>query len=455
LLLSSSTPPGAPTGAAAVNVPEPEPARENPESDALLDELQRETFEYFLHEVNPANGLVADKTSADSPSSIAAVGLALAAYPIGVERGFIGRRDAVARILTTLRFFYNSPQGREPDATGYKGFYYHFLDMKSGRRVWKCELSSVDTTFLLAGALLAAQYFDADRADERELRELADALYRRADWKWMCNGGGAVVMGWKPERGFLHYDWLGYNEALLLYALGLGSPTHPLPTDSYTAWTSTYRWKKIYEYEYLYAGPLFIHQLSHIWVDFRGLQDEFMRGKGIDYFENSRRATYVQREYAIRNPKGFDGYNDCLWGVTACDGPGPVVCEVNGKERKFYNYRARGVPFGPDDGCIAPWAAVASLPFAPEIVLPVIQYCEQIKLREHKYGFRATFNPSYPTQSGSKHGWVSPYFYGLDQGPIVLMIENYRSGLPWRLMRGCKYLDDGLRRAGFRGGWLG
>jgi hypothetical protein len=174
--------------------------------------------------------------------------------------------------------------------------------MKSGRRVWKCELSSVDSTFLLAGALLAAQYFDADRADERELRELADALYRRADWKWMCNGGGAVVMGWKPERGFLHYDWLGYNEALLLYALGLGSPTHPLPTDSYTAWTSTYRWKKIYEYEYLYAGPLFIHQLSHIWVDFRGLQDEFMRGKGIDYFENIRRATYVQREYAIRNP---------------------------------------------------------------------------------------------------------------------------------------------------------
>jgi hypothetical protein len=448
----SSTPPDTPTGQAAQSVPEP--ASRGPESDALLEVLQRETFEYFQRETNPENGLVKDKTCEGAPASIAAVGLALGVLPVGVERGFCKRARAVRHVLTALRFFWNSPQSQAPDATGYKGFYYHFLDMQTGRRAWKSELSSIDTTLLLAGALLAAQYFDADNADERELRELAEALYRRADWQWMRDGDEAVSLSWKPERGFQRYRWTGYNEALLLYALALGSPTFPIPPESYAAWTSTYKWKKIYGHEFLYAGPLFIHQLSHAWIDFRGLQDEYMRGKGIDYFENSRRATYVQREYAIRNPKGFDAYSECCWGISASDGPGPMVRKINGRTRRFYNYRARGVPYGPDDGSLAPWAAVSSLPFAPEIVLPAIQFFEQLELREHEYGFRSTFNATYPTQSGNKHGWVSPYFYAIDQGPIVLMIENYRTGLPWRLMRGCKFLEAGLRRAGFEGGWL-
>ncbi len=446
-------PPLAPTEQAARHVPEP--STNAATCDELLNTLQRETFEYFLHEVNAENGLVRDKTCADVPSSIAAVGLALAAYPVGVERGFCKRAIAVKNALVALRFFWNSPQSEAPNATGCKGFYYHFLDMETGRRAWKSELSSIDTTLLLAGGLLAAQYFDADSADERELRDLADALYRRADWQWMRDGGTAVSLAWKPECGFQRYRWKGYNEALLLYALALGSPTFPIPPESYAAWTSTYKWKKIYGHEYLYAGPLFIHQLSHAWIDFRGLQDEFMRGKGIDYFENSRRATYVQREYAIRNPKGFEGYGEQLWGISASDGPGPLVCQSEGRTRRFYNYLARGVPFGPDDGSIAPWATVSSLPFAPEIVLPAIQYFEQIQLRGKQYGFRSTFNASFPTQSGNEHGWVSPYFYAIDQGPIVLMIENYRTGLPWRLMRDCKYLETGLRRAGFVGGWLG
>ncbi len=207
-------------------------------SDTELEKLHHETFNYFLHEANPANGLVVDKTEADWPASIAATGLALAAYPVGVERGFMSRSAAIERTLNTLRFFWNSPQGTEPDATGYKGFYYHFLDMQTGRRAWQCELSTIDSTFLLAGALTAGIYFNGEASEEKEIRTLADALYRRADWQWAQNEGETVTHGWKPENGFLQYRWEGYDEAMLLYMLGLGSPTHPLPESSYTAWTS-------------------------------------------------------------------------------------------------------------------------------------------------------------------------------------------------------------------------
>ena len=158
-------------------------------ADAELEMLQHESFSYFLHETNPDNGLVIDKTAADWPASIAATGFALAAYPVAVERGFMPRAAAVERTLTTLRFFWNSPQGPEPDATGYQGFYYHFLDMRTGRRAWQCELSTIDSAFLLAGALTAGVYFDADTADEHEIRTLADTLYRRADWQWAQNRG--------------------------------------------------------------------------------------------------------------------------------------------------------------------------------------------------------------------------------------------------------------------------
>ena len=275
-------------------------------NDDMLECIQRDTFAYFLDQTNPANGLVFDRTEDGAPASIAVVGFALAAYPVAVERGFWSRAQAVALMLTTLRFFWNSPQGTEPDATGYKGFYYHFLDMQTGRRVWECELSTIDTTFLLAGMLTAAAYFDREAEDETEIRTLADALYRRVDWRWAQNGKPTVTHGWKSKSGFLNFRWEGYDEALLLYVLGLGSPTHPLPEESYAAWASTYAWTTIYGHEFLYAGPLFIHQFSHLWIDFRGIQDEFMRDKGIDYFENSRRAIYVQQEYAVRNPLGSD-----------------------------------------------------------------------------------------------------------------------------------------------------
>ena len=291
--------------------------------DAELEKLQCDSFKYFLHETNPANGLVIDKTEADWPASIAATGLALASYPVAVERGFMPRAAAVERTLTTLRFFWNSPQGPEPDATGYKGFYYHFLDMQTGRRVWNCELSTVDSAFLLAGALTTGMYFAADTPDEHEIRMLADALYRRADWQWAQDRGATVTHGWKPESGFLKYRWEGYDEALLLYILGLGSPTYPLPESSYAAWSSSYQWEHCYGQEYLYAGPLFTHQLSHVWIDFRGIQDAFMRDKGIDYFENSRRATYVQQQYAINNPLEVRGLWPPLLGADSKRGPRP------------------------------------------------------------------------------------------------------------------------------------
>lgn len=435
-----------------------------PMSDEALYQLQRDTFGYFKSETNLRNGMVPDNTRKGSHASIAAIGLGLAAYPVGVEQAFISREEAADRVLMTLRFFWNSSQSTAPDATGYKGFFYHFLHMDTGRRAWECELSTIDSAILIAGALAAATYFDQKTVQEDEIRNLADDLYRRVDWQWAVNSKGKVSMGWKPECGFLPYSWEGHNEAILLHVLGLASPTHPLPAETYKAFTSTYCWKEIYDQEFLYGGPLFMHQLSHLWIDFRGIQDEYMREHGIDYFENSRRATYVQQKYAIQNPQGFRGYGENSWGITASDGPGPALLEIDGIERHFFDYEARGAPYGPDDGTIAPWAVVASLPFAPEIVLPTLQYFNDVYPEmTSKYGFKCSFNPTFNDidsesaafeRSQPGKGWVSKGYYGLDQGPVVIMIENYRTGFFWELMRTCRFLGDGLRRAGFTGGWL-
>lgn len=424
-------------------------------TDEELARLERDTFRYFADEANAENGLIPDNTRQGAPSSLAAVGFALTVYPIGVERGYMTRAEAIERSLITLRFFHDGPQGTGPDAVGYKGFYYHFLDMKTGRRIWRSEVSTIDTTFLLAGALAAAMYFNGPTNDEREIRRLAEALCARADWQWAQNGGLTVTHGWKPETGFIKYRWTGYSEALILYVLGLASATFPLPEESYRAWTRTYKWKKLYGHELLYAGPLFIHQLSHMWIDFRGIQDEYMSGKAIDYFENSRRAVYVQQAYAMRNPKGLAGYDRYSWGITASDGPGPAVRRIHGKTRRFYDYIARAVPYGPDDGTLAPWAVAGSLPFAPEVVLPSLRRInEKYPEMTSKYGLKCSYNPTFTSGSRKRKSWVSDGYYGLDQGPIVMMIENYRSGLVWRLMRQCPSIIKGLRRAGFQGGWL-
>jgi hypothetical protein len=425
------------------------------EKEELLSDLQSDAFKYFVHEVNPVNGLIRDCTKDGWPSSIAAVGMALSVYPVGVEHGFIDRAEAVVRTLRKLRFFADSEQGTGPAASGYKGFYYHFLDMQTGQRAWECELSTIDSTFLFAGMLAAAAYFDRDSADEAEIRRLADELYSRADWQWAMDGGATLSHGWRPETGFLTSRWDGYDESTLAYILGLGSPTSPLPVDSYVTHRSTCQWRKVYDYEYLYSGPLFTHQFSHIWIDFRGIQDTYMRDRGSDYFENSRRATYVQREYAKRNPNGFKGYSEVCWGLTACEGPGPQELIIDGVKRVFFDYIARGAPDGPDDGTVAPWAVVASLPFAPEIVLPALEHFNEIEIGvDHPYGLEATFNSTFPDDKCRECGWLSPWHFGINQGPIVLMIENHRTEFLWRLMKQCPYITNGLRRAGFSGGWL-
>lgn len=421
-----------------------------------LDDLQRSAFDYFLQEANPENGLVRDKDAVGWPASIAATGLALATYPVAVERGWMTHAAALQRSLATLRFLCDSAQGEQADATGHRGFYYHFLDIHSGVRVWDCELSSVDSSFLLAGVLAAAAYFGSDAALERELCERAQDLYERVDWRWMQGRSPTISHGWRPGTGFLRERWTGYNEALLVYVLALGSSTHAPAEGSFAAWSSSYEWLRCYDIDYLYCGPLFTHQLSHCFIDFRGIADDFMRDRGIDYFENSRRATHVQHRYAIDNPLGLRGYGERMWGITASDGPGPARLRVDGVERRFYDYTGRGAPYGIDDGTISPWSVVASLPFAPEIVLPTLDhYTRGLELRNHsRYGFAASFNASFPGDCPRACGWVSPYQFGINVAPIVLMTENHRSGLLWELMRGSAPIASGLRRAGFRGGWL-
>jgi hypothetical protein len=423
--------------------------------EQFLDGLQRAAFEYFLLAVNPVNGLIADTSRPESPCSIAVVGFALSVYPIAVERGWMTRADAVDRSLRALRFFRDSDQSRSPDATGYKGFYYHFLDMQTGRRVWGCELSMIDTALLIAGALTAGRYFSTDAANEAELRQVADEMYRRIDWPWAQDDCATLRQGWKPSTGFLHYGWEGYNEAIVMQLLGLGSPTYPLNADVYETWTATYQWENMYGHDVLYAGPLFIHQYSHAWVDFRGIRDRFMREKRCDYFENSRRATLVQREYARRNPKGFAGYDEQCWGYSACDGPGHRTPSGTKALHQFFGYAARGAPFGPDDGTLSGASTLASLPFAPELALRaarcmIERYPEMLPANR----FASAFNPTFGDPGGSPAAWVSRGHFGLDQGIVVMMIENYRTGLIWRLMRECGYLVEGLRQAGFRGGWL-
>ncbi|MCI0435192.1 MAG: hypothetical protein L0271_16365 [Gemmatimonadetes bacterium] len=422
-------------------------------NEQTLDQLQRAAFGYFLRAVNPANGLIADTSRENSPASIGVVGFALSAYPVAVERGWMTRADAVERTLATLRFFCDSEQSDSPEATGYKGFYYHFLDMHTGARVWRSELSMIDSALLIAGALTAGRYFTGNTPNELELRELVEVLYRRVDWRWAQHGGTTINHGWKPESGFLHYCWDGYSEAIVLYVLALGSRTQPIEADCYHAWTATYQWEHLYGYEFLYAGPLFVHQFSHAWIDFRGIQDRFMREKRCDYFENSRRATEVQREYARRNPHGFAGYGDHCWGLTACDGPSHQLPELANERRRLFGYAARGVPYGPDDGTLGGWAALASLPFAPESALCAARtmlqrYPEMLSAQQ----YTSSFNPT--LARADRGAWVSAGHFGLDQGIVVMMVENYRTQLIWRLMRDCPYVRTGLRRAGFRGGWL-
>ena len=284
--------------------------------DAYIEETARRAFDYFWREANASNGLVKDRSTPGSASSIAAVGFGLSAYTVGADRGYITREQAVARTLATLEFFATCPQSDAASGTcGYKGFFYHFLNMDTGLRAGTNELSTIDTALLLGGILHAARYYDGAGADETRIRQLADLIWRRVDWTWAAPRSPLVTLGWKPEVGFNvcgggPCDWRGYNEAMILYVLGLGSPTHPLPDGAWDAWTASYGgdWQTHYGITFLTFPPLFGHQYSHVWIDFRDIQDDYMRGRSdllgtpYDYFENSRRATLASQAYAVANP---------------------------------------------------------------------------------------------------------------------------------------------------------
>ena len=329
--------------------------------------------------------------------------------------------------------------------------------MKSGKRVWKCELSTVDTAFLLAGMLAAAAYFVNGTAEEREIRTLADELYLRADWNWAQNGGVTVTHGWNPESGFLPYRWEGYDEALFLYLLGLGSPTHPLPKESYAQWTSTYEWRKIYDHEFLYSGPLFTHQISHIWIDFRGIQDDYMRGKSIDYFENSRRATYVQRQYAIDNPARIRWLRRKLLGHHRQRWPGPSDTHHQGSQaailwlrsarRARRPRRRKHRPLG--GGCLTPFCAGNRA--AGASIFRELEACARKILTASKPPSMPRFadrsDPSailgFPVPFWSQPGADRPDDREFSLRPALASDATM------------SLFVTGLRRAGFAGGWLG
>ncbi len=376
-------------------------------------------------------------------------GFAIPIWAIGADRGWHSRTRARELTTNLLRFLRDAPQGRAADATGHRGLYYHFLDLESGARVWQCELSTIDTALLLAGIRFARCYFDADIDAERELRDLADELTDRVDWDWLtlpagARHAGSISHGWRPENGAIPWGWTGYNEALILHVLAAGSGYADAKT-AYARWVQSYEWRKPWpDLELLAFPPLFGHQYSHLFVDFRAIPDAYMRERGIDYFENSQRAVEAQRRYAAANPAGFQGYGPDIWGLTACDGPGPD----HGADRQFRGYTARGVA-GPDhvqsdDGTIAPTAAAASIQFAPDAAIAAIAAMHDRFGPAGlwgRYGFQDAFNPT--------ADWIAPDCLAIDQGPIVLAIENWRSEFVWRHMMADPVLRRGLDVLGF------
>ncbi len=408
LVLASCTPLTPPPSGAVV--------RADPAVEAFSEDLTRRTFRYFWETTDTERCLAPDRWPSRPFSSIASTGFALTAYGIGAERGYVTREEAARRTRDCLRFYWNAPQGAATSGiTGYKGFFYHFLRYEDGTRFKNTELSTVDTTLFLGGALFAQSYYDRDDPVEAEIRDLAEKIYRRVEWDWtqrnttgtqsinLPNSHG-IAMGWDPEEGWGRSDWIGYNEGMLVYVLALGSPTHPVGKDAWDkGWAAKLDadWGTFYGYEHLQFEPLFGHQYSHVWIDFRGIQDDFMRGKGIDYFENSRRATLSQRAYGADNPNDWKDYSADIWGWTASDGPKYSKNEytVNGKPRTFFTYTARGVSSirVVDDGTVVPTAAGGSVAFAPEVAIPALM-AMKAKYGERayaEYGFKDAINPSF------------------------------------------------------------
>jgi len=418
----------------------------------MLERIEKAHFNYFVEQSNPVTGLTKDRSRESSAASIAAIGFSLTAYGVAVEKGWV-KRDAAARytekVLSTL---WQGKQGPEPSGVcGDHGFYYHFLNPTSGLRDDHCELSTIDTTLLLAGVLYCRNFYRQDTDREIAIRDYAEKIYRRVDWNWAARGTDEISMGWTPEHGFIKKNWSGYDEASLLCLLAMGSPTHATPASTWVKYMASAKIGSPYGRRQMQFGPLFGHQYTQVWIDMRNLHNDTTKKIGLDFFQNSRLATLSQHDYFIDNPEKFDAYGELDWGLTACDGPGDINKSIDGRKRRFYNYVARGypkIPPCPDDGTIAPTAAAASLPFAPEIVLPTLRHW--LKDRPEifgKIGFYDAFNPTFDRSKPS--GWVDAECIGIDQGPILLMVENYRSGSVWKIMEKDPYLQKGLKAAGF------
>ena len=419
-------------GATACRQPVVAPAPPQPaisrEDDAFLEDLSRRTFMFFWEQADPATGIVRDRSRTDGGpaneraaniGSIASVGFGLSGMCIAAERGWLPRAQVMDRTRTTLRFFgERMPQEH--------GWFFHFVNLQTGAREWQSELSSIDSALLLAGVLTVRQCFDGDP----EIARLADGIYRRVDFQWMLAGDpGVLAHGWRPESGFLSGRWDHYCELMILYLLGIGSPTHAIPAASWTAWsrpTMTFE-----RFAYVSgADPLFVHQYSHAWVDFRGRRES--EPPRIDWFENSTIATRAHKAFCLSLSKEFPGYSENVWGITASDSQKGYVAWG-------------GPPRNPAiDGSVVPAAAGGSLMFTPAITVPALREMQR-RFGDRiygRYGFADAFHPT--------SGWVNPDVIGIDLGITLLSAENLRSGRVWTWFMKNPEITDALDRSGLR-----
>jgi hypothetical protein len=397
----------------------PAPTSSSLRDDPLLEELERANFRFFWEQASPETGLVRDRCNVRQPdksdlASIAATGFGLTALCIGEKRGFITRSESQARVLSCLRFLWKK-------LPHHRGFFYHWANIDTGQRVWDSEVSSVDTAILLCGILTCRQHFA-----NPEIHELASEIYNRVDWNWLSEDTPVLPHGWTPESGFLQYRWDDYSEMMMMYLLGLGSDVHPLPAKAWDSWK-----RSTFEYDEIrYIGsfaPLFIHQYSQAWFDFRGKRDRYA-----DYFKNSIIATDVHRRFCLDLAKQFPDYSDDLWGITASD-------SVRG-------YVVWGGPpaTGPVDGSVTPCAAGGSLPFQPEQTMRVLR---TIKDRYGQkawsdYGFVDAFNPL--------TNWYDTDVVGIDTGITMVMVENARTSFVWDTFMKNPEAKRAMERAGFK-----
>ncbi len=395
----------------------PSPTSISPQDDQLLDELEHASFQFFWEQANPQTGLIKDRCNVRAKdttlgASIASTGFGLTAICIGDQRGFINRAAARSRVLQTLSFLWHK-------LPTHRGFFYHFANINTGERMWDSEVSSVDTSILLCGVLTCRQHFQ-----DKDIDQLAHAIFDRVDWQWLSEDTSLLSHGWTPELGFISSRWDFYSELMMMYLLGMGSSSHPLPKDMWFAWKRTQ-----FEYDGLrYIGsfaPLFVHQYSQAWFDFRQKRDRYA-----DYFENSVIATDVHRRFCLELNAQFPDYSDALWGITASD-------SVRG-------YVAWGGPpaMGPIDGTVVPAAAGGSLPFLPGATMQVLR-----NIHDHypnawcRYGFVDAFNPL--TQ------WYDTDVIGIDTGITMLMAENARTGFVWNTFMKNPEAQRGMAEAGF------